>query len=106
MVVGRMPNGQQLVVGAGDGGVEPGPANESAYNAGGGYGGDFKRTNTNQSAMSVSSVGSGYGTPVGRTQSRVDAVPPPGYGNQNSLPPAYAGGGVGENLHGQRAEKR
>lgn len=97
MVVGRMPNGQALVVGAGDGGVEPGQ--EGRYE-----GGDFKRTNTNQSAMSVASTVSGYGTPIGQSQSNLPGYGVEGYGNQAALPPAYSG--VGEPLHGQRAEKR
>ena len=103
MVVGRMPNGQALVVGAGDGGVVPQGENTDYY------GGDFKRTNTN---MSTASTASGYGTPISRTNTQGLQQLPPGYavqegfGNQSSMPPAYAGSGVGEGLHGQPREKR
>jgi hypothetical protein len=106
----RMPNGQALVVGAGDGGVEPSKdptyassqvSSPTNYGAGQGFY-DVKRTNTNQSMSSV-------GTPLSAHPSRVQGVPPPGYGQQegfgNAALPPY-GGGVGEGLHGQRAEKR
>jgi len=88
MVVGRMPNGQSLVVGAGDGGVVPGDAypqqdvkrvdsnTSQGYNVGG------RLNSANQSTTSLP----GYGVE--------------GYGNQG-LPPAYGAGGPGEPLHGQ-----
>lgn len=113
MVVGRMPNGQALVVGAGDGGVMPGEQYPGGMQ-------DMKRTDTQGSTTSLGTVSSGYGTPLGHSQSygmmQQQGGPggqgqlPPGYGTEGfgnqAGPPAYSGGGVGEGLHGQRAEKR
>ena len=77
MVVGRMPNGQQLVVGAGDGGVMPG---ESAYGDGkhdGSFYGGASQYGENMPGQGVESYGahaaapptysSGVGEPLGST---------------------------------------
>ena len=90
MVVGRMPNGQQLVVGGGDGGVIP----EDAYQA------DLKRTDTGGSTS--------YG---GATQPGVEK---PGYGIEGygnatgGLPPYSSGVGepLGGSLQGQNTKDR
>ena len=86
MVVGRMPNGQQLVVGAGDGGVEPG---EAVY--------DQKHDGP-----------SVYG---GATQSG-PSIPGQGvesYGNAATVPPAYSlglGEPMGSTLQGQNVREK
>jgi spartin len=86
MVVGKMPNGQNLVVGAGDGGVMPGDMQSQ-----GGYPADMKRVDTHGSGFSSAS------------QSRTDL---PGYGTEGfgnqSAPPRY-GSGAGEHIMGSRA---
>jgi spartin len=92
MVVGRMPNGQSLVVGAGDGGVMPGEE-QHPY--------DMKRVGTNQSQTAYSV----YESPQ---PSRTDlpgynAGQIEGYGAQGALPPAYGTPGVGDGIEGQRA---
>jgi spartin len=77
MVVGRMPNGQQLVVGAGDGGVVPQEAMAV-------QGGDGKLSGQMYSGASQAGVNApGYGVES--------------YGNAANAPPAY-GSGVGEPL--------
>jgi spartin len=88
MVVGRMPNGQQLIVGSGDGGVVPAEA----------YSADSKQSNQYSSE---------YG---GAAQAGVSA---PGYGvesygNATSGPPAYAGVGepLGSTLQGQNVREK
>lgn len=92
MVVGKMPNGQHLVVGAGDGGVAPQAAGAHGQ---GGYLPDMKQTGSSQSAYGVSSTGRSGTEPVGF-----------GTFGTNPAPPTY-GSGVGESLHGQYApEKR
>lgn len=80
MVVGRMPNGQQIVVGTGDGGVVPPEA----------YPQDMKRDDRSEKGYQGGAPG--YGTE--------------GYGNAANQPPAYSG--VGESLSGQntRGEKQ
>ena len=91
MVVGRMPNGQQLVVGAGDGGVIPADA----------YPSDMKR---------VESAGSSSGY-AGATQPGVEK---PGYGVEaygnatSGLPPYTPGVGepVGASLQGQNVKEK
>lgn len=89
MVVGKMPNGQQLVVGAGDGGVVP-----QAYGAQAGHPGDMKQTGSSQH---------GYSS----TSSEKPGTEPVGFGTfgTNPAPPTY-GSGVGENLHGQYAPEK
>lgn len=80
MVVGKMPNGQNLVVGGGDGGVIP-PGTVQAHH------GDAKGTVGNQDLPGTGQPG--VSTPgVGQV----------GYGN--AAPPAYSGG-VGEPLGAQ-----
>ena len=91
MVVGKMPNGQQLVVGGGDA-AAPGPATgaQGAH----GYPADIKR--------------SGSPSLYGGTSSEKSGGGPIGFGTfgGEAAPPSY-GTGVGENLHGQYApEKR
>lgn len=88
MVVGRMPNGQALVVGAGDGGVMPGEA----------YPNDMKRVPTNHSVGGGSIYDS---SDPSRTS--LPGYGAEGFGNQAALPPAYGSSGVGEGLQGQRA---
>jgi spartin len=90
MVVGRMPNGQQLVVGAGDGGVVP-----QAYRADDGYPADMKQTGSSQPVFGSTSSSEKPGTE------------PVGFGTfgTNPAPPTY-GSGVGENLHGQYAPEK
>lgn len=78
MVVGRMPNGQQIVVGTGDGGVVPPEA----------YPQDVKRDD--RSEKGYQGGGSAYGTE--------------GYGNAAHQPPAYSG--VGEPLSGQSTREK
>jgi spartin len=101
MVVGRMPNGQQLVVGAGDGGVVPGealgtPTPDGKYGESY-FGGDMK------------SDGSYYG---GASQPGVNrpGYAVEGYGNGTNAPPSYSpgvGAPMGSNLQGQNfREKR
>ena len=89
MVVGRMPNGQQLVVGAGDGGIDP-----QATGAQGGYPADKKQTGSSQNTYSS-------------TDSEKPGAEPVGFGTfgGNPAPPSY-GSGVGENLHGQYAPEK
>lgn len=82
MVVGRMPNGQQLVVGAGDGGVAP-----PATGAPGGY--PAEKTSTGSSIESE--------RPGGETV---------GFGTFGGTPAPPYGSGVGENLHGQYAPEK
>jgi spartin len=89
MVVGKMPNGQQLVVGAGDGGVGPQGAGPQ-----GGYPADVKQTGSSQN-------------PHGGVSSERPGTEPVGFGTfgANPAPPSY-GSGVGENLHGQYAPEK
>ncbi|HYU75858.1 MAG TPA: senescence-associated domain-containing protein, partial [Ktedonobacteraceae bacterium] len=75
MVVGKMPNGNNLVVGAGDGGVVPNDVVQ---------GGDMKKTTSNQDLPGTGQVG--VSTP---------GVGEAGYGDR--APPSYASG-VGEPL--------
>lgn len=89
MVVGKMPNGQQLVVGAGDGGVvDQAAAHQADYPA------DAKQTKSSQN-------------PHGGVSSEQPGIEPVGFGTfgANQAPPAY-GSGVGENLHGQYAPEK
>jgi spartin len=89
MVVGKMPNGQQLVVGAGDGGVIA-----QAAGAQGGYPADMKQTGSSQN-------------PSGGTSSEQPGTESTGFGTfgANPAPPSY-GSGVGENLHGSYAPEK
>jgi len=89
MVVGKMPNGQQLVVGAGDGGVvNQGPGPHDGYPA------DVKQTGSSQN-------------PYAGISSQKPGTEPVGFGTfgANPAPPSY-GSGVGENLHGQYAPEK
>ena len=91
MVVGKMQNGQHLVVGAGDGGVAPqatGPQSQ------GGYPLDMKHTGSSQNPYSGSSSGRPGTEPVGF-----------GTFGTNPAPPTYASR-VGESLHGQYAPEK
>ena len=89
MIIGRMPNGQQLVVGGGDGSVAP-----PVVGPGGGHAADGKQTGSNQNPSSGKS-------------SRFPGTEPVGFGTfgANPAPPSY-GSGVGENLHGQYAPEK
>lgn len=78
MVVGRMPNGQQIVVGTDDGGVVPPEA----------YSQDVKRDDRSEKGYQGGAPG--YGTE--------------GYGNTATQPPAYSG--VGEPLSGQPTHEK
>ncbi len=80
MVVGRMPDGQNLVVGGGDGGVVPPAVKQSLQ-------GDMKDTVGNQDLPGT-----------GQTGVNAPGVGQVGFGN--AAPPAY-GGGVGEPLGSQ-----
>lgn len=84
MVVGRMANGQQLVVGGGDGGFAPPPSRPT----------DIEQTASGQD-------------PYGGSSSRMSGTEPVGFGTfgANPAPPSY-GSGVGENLHGQYAPEK
>ena len=75
MVVGKMPNGQSLVVGTGDGGVVP----AEAYN---------------QDMKPSGGAGDYY---AGGQQAGVDApgYGVQGYGSHTNQPPSYASGGLG-----------
>ncbi len=83
MVVGRMPNGQQLVVGAGDGGVVPVDS----------YYGDVKTDNGSVygGASKPGATAPGYGVES--------------YGNAASVPPAYSPG-LGDPLQGQSVREK
>jgi spartin len=89
MVVGKMPNGQHLVVGGGDGGVAPQAAGPQ-----GGYPADKKQAGFNQDLP-------------GGTSSGMPGTEPVGFGTfgTNPAPPSYRSG-VGENLHGQYAPEK
>lgn len=86
MVVGRMPNGQQLVVGAGDGGVVPAEAFE----------GDQKKKNEYYAGASPTGVTQpGYGVES--------------YGNAATAPPSYPSGvgePLGSTLQGQNVREK
>ena len=82
MVVGRMPNGQQIVVGTGDGGVVPPEA----------YPQDVKRDEKTQM---------GYGQHAGANAPGYGVE---SYGNTTAQPPAYSG--VGESLQGQNLREK
>jgi spartin len=82
MVVGKMPNGQQIVVGTGDGGVVP----PEAYPA------DVKRDEKTE-------MGYGGGQQAGVSAPRYGVE---SYGNAAAQPPAYSG--VGEPLGGHQGQ--
>lgn len=67
-----MPNGQQLVVGAGDGGVVPADA----------YPPELKKKDSYGNSSQPGYEKPGYGVE--------------GYGNAANVPPAYSTGGLGE----------
>ena len=92
MVVGRMPNGQQLVVGAGDGGVVPGPGDR--------YGEGYPDKKNDDTSF--------YGG-----ASHPGAVMPGegivGYGNAAVAPPTYSSGvgePLGSTLQGQNVREK
>lgn len=98
MVVGRMPNGQQLVVGAGDGGVVPGEAggygdgkHDGTY-----YGGDLKQDGSYYGGASQPGAYTpGYGVES--------------YGNAANQPPSYSSGvgePMGSTLQGQNVREK
>lgn len=80
MVVGRMPNGQQLIVGGGDGGVVPAEARPALGE---------KRSDSYSSDLYGGASQPGVNRPGYGVES---------YGNAASLPPAYSSGAVGEPL--------
>jgi len=85
MVVGRMPNGQQLVVGSGDGGVVPQDEKPQQGEGAGAYGGAA------QPGVSIP----GYGVES--------------YGNAATGPPAYSSGvgePMGSTLQGQNVREK
>ncbi|RMZ85932.1 hypothetical protein DV736_g6515, partial [Chaetothyriales sp. CBS 134916] len=89
MVIGRMPNGQQLVVGSGDGGLVPEEALAAAQHA------DSKQSTGAQFYGRASQVAAN--TPGHGVES---------FGNAANAPPAYESG-IGEPLQGQSGgEKR
>ncbi len=88
MVVGKMPNGQQLVVGTGDGGVVP----EEAYPA------------SIQEKDSSSMYGGSAQPGVNRPGYGVES-----YGNATNMPPAYSAGvgePLGSTLQGQNVREK
>ncbi|KAF7510959.1 hypothetical protein GJ744_005505 [Endocarpon pusillum] len=91
MVVGKMQNGQHLVVGAGDGGVAPQAAGPQSQ---GGYPSDMKHTGNSQNLYGGSSSGKPGTEPVGF-----------GTFGTNPAPPTYESG-VGEGLYGQYAPEK
>jgi len=78
MVVGRMPNGQQLVVGGGDGAVAPSEAPPPDAK------GDYYHS---------PAEGYGGGSQLGASQPGYSVEK---YSNATNAPPAYPHGGVGE----------
>lgn len=91
MVVGRMPNGQQLIVGGGDGGVVPADARPPL--------GGEKRSDS-YSDMYGGSSQPGVSQPGYGVES---------YGNAASLPPAYSsrvGEPMGSTLQGQNVREK
>jgi len=78
MVVGRMPNGQQIVVGTGDGGDVPSEA----------YAADVKRDDRSDMSYAGQQLG---------------GINAPGYGNAGVQPPAYSGGA---SLSGQNTREK
>lgn len=88
MVVGKMPNGQQLIVGSGDGGVVPAEA----------YSADAKQRNQYSSEYGGAAQ-AGVSTPGYGVES---------YGNATNGLPAYAGVGepLGSTLQGQNVREK
>ena len=76
MVVGRMPNGQQLIVGTGDGGVVP----AEAYNQ------DVKQSGSAQDYYGGGQVQGGVSAPGYGVE---------GYGSHANQPPSYTGSQLG-----------
>jgi len=90
MVVGKMPNGQQLVVGSGDGGVVPAEAFES----------DQKRNDY----YSSDAYGGASQTGVSQPGYGVES-----YGNAAAAPPSYPSGvgePLGSTLQGQNVREK
>ena len=86
MVVGRMPNGQQLVVGAGDGGVVPGEAAYGDKKTDGSYYGGASEADTTIPGQGVES-----------------------FGNAANIPPAYSSGlgePLGSTIQGQNVREK
>jgi len=91
MVVGRMPNGQQLVVGSGDGGVVPAEAYEA----------DQKKKNDYYSS---DTYGGASQTGIGQPGYGVES-----YGNAAAAPPSYPSGvgePLGSTLQGQNVREK
>lgn len=90
MVVGRMPNGQQLIVGGGDGGVVPAEARPPGE----------KRSDSYSSDLYGGSSQPGVSQPGYGVES---------YGNAAALPPAYSSGvgePMGSTLQGQNVREK
>ena len=90
MVVGRMPNGQQLVVGAGDGGVVPAEVYEHDQKKN-----DYYATDAYGGASQTGVSQPGYGVES--------------YGNTAAAPPAYPSGvgePLGSTLQGQNVREK
>ena len=98
MVIGRMPDGKELVVGGGDGGVVPADALPPDARK---QGSVYKESNE---YLPGTGAGSSAASLSGRATPGADVV---GFGNQ-APPPSYSAGhsGVGEPLHGQWAPDR
>lgn len=91
MVVGKMPNGQQLVVGTGDGGVVPGEV----------YPSGMQENEAPPSVYGGASQAAGVNKP--------GYVSVEGYGNAATAPPAYASGigePLGSSLQGQNMREK
>jgi len=90
MVVGRMPNGQQLVVGSGDGGVVPSETFES----------DQKKNDYYSSESYGGASQNGVGQPGYGVES---------FGNATGAPPSYPSGvgePLGSTLQGQNVREK
>ncbi|KAI1608413.1 senescence-associated protein-domain-containing protein [Exophiala viscosa] len=89
MVVGKMPNGQQLIVGSGDGGVIPAEA----------YPPDSKQNDHHSSNVYGGASQAGVSTPGYGVEN---------YGNTANAPPAYSGVGepLGSTLQGQNVREK
>ena len=89
MVVGKMPNGQQLVVGTGDGGVVPGDAYPAEVKQ------DEQTSNAYAGGVQPGISAPGYGVE--------------GYGNAAIQPPTYSSGlgePLGSTLQGQNVREK
>jgi len=100
MVVGRMPNGQQLVVGSGDGGVVAGEAYPPDVKQNDYYSSDVKQNDYYSSDAYGGASQTGVGNPGYGVES---------YGNAANAPPSYSAGvgePLGSTLQGQNVRQK